>query len=286
MKGIWAAALTPVGEDLAPDSVRAVPYYRRLLERGCDGINLLGTTGEAMSFSAGQRATFMESVASSDLPKNQMIAATGGASLDDAVRLTKTAFECGFAAALIMPPFFFREATDDGIVAFFEALATRTAPPRGGILLYNFPRMSGVAFHAGLVDRLLGEFPGIIGGVKDSSNDAALQSDIIGRHPDLRVFPGSERDLLAAKARGAAGCISGSVALWPELARQAWTSGEATLADELTRRRAALDGLPFIPAVRRLTADFCGEAEWERAMPPNVPLTPKERRLLAQRISR
>jgi 4-hydroxy-tetrahydrodipicolinate synthase len=214
------------------------------------------------------------------------MAGTGAASLGDAFRLTRFAFECGFAAALVMPPFFFRDAGDDGIVAFFDALLSRTHAPAKRVLLYNFPRMSGITFVPELVDRLLAEFPDAIAGMKDSSNDARLQAEILERHPGQAVFPGSESDLLAAKRRGVAGCISGSVALWPELAEATFAGGDEAKAAELTQRRAELDGIPFIPAVRHLTAITRGDPGWERAMPPQTPLTPQQRRALRQRVRR
>ncbi len=279
IKGIWAAVLTPVDEQFLPDSSRAIPYYRDLLDRGCAGINALGTTGEAMSFNADARAHFMEALASSGLPVERVMAGTGAASLGDAARLTRHAFECGFAAALVMPPFFFRDASDDGIAAFFDALFARSEPPQKSVLLYNFPRMSGVAFHPALVDRLVALFPGIIAGMKDSSNDASLQSEILARHPDFAVLPGSENDLVAARRRGVSGCISGSVALWPELAAEVFAGNESA-AGELTRRRNGLDGVPFIPAVRYLTEKSRRDAAWERAMPPQQPLAAEAQRAL------
>ena len=167
-----------------------------------------------------------------------------------------------------MPPFFFRDATDDGIVAFFDAVFAKTDPPRRRVLLYNFPRMSGIAFHPDLVTRLLAEFPGVIAGMKDSSNDATLQSELRSRHPELVLFPGSESDLLSAKARGVSGCISGSVALWPGLARRAFDDGDEWLAATLTQARAVLDGFAFIPAVRYLIAKERNDASWARPLTP------------------
>lgn len=263
-----------------------MPYYRDVLERGCDGLNLLGTTGEAMSFSVKQRVRFMEALASSGLPADRMMAGTGAASLDDAVTLTGTAFACGFAAALIMPPFFFRDAGDDGILRFYAALFARTSPPPSRVLLYNFPRMSGVAFRPPLVARLVAEFPETIAGMKDSSNDARLQSEILEAHRGLSVFPGSESDLLAAKRRGDAGCISGSVALWPEVAQAVFRDEDDAQARRLGQLRAALDGMPFIPAVRYLTARQRDEPEWERSMPPQRSLTMEERRALRSQCER
>jgi 4-hydroxy-tetrahydrodipicolinate synthase len=275
IRGIWAAVLTPVDEDLMPDTSRAIPFYRELLERGCDGINALGTTGEAMSFAAAQRERFMDALASAGLSPKRMMAGTGAASLADCASLTRRAFDCDYAAALVMPPFFYRDASDDGIVAFFDALFARTNPPHNRVLLYNFPRMSGITFHASLVDRLLDEFPGVIAGMKDSSNDASLQTEILARHPELAVLPGSESELLAAKRRGVAGCISGSVALWPELAAAAFAFDDEARDEELTRRRNALRGAPFIPAVRYVTARIRRDTAWERPMPPQRPLSPE-----------
>jgi len=276
--GIWAAVLTPLDRNFEPDAPRAIAYYGNLLDRGCDGINALGTTGEAMSFDRDQRLRFMEALASSGISKNRMMAGTGAASLAEAVHLTRAAFDCAFAAALVMPPFFFREASDDGIVAFFEALFARTNPPPRRVLLYNFPRMSGITFHPALVDRLLAEFPEEIAGMKDSSNDPMLQARLLARHPDLAIFPGSENDLLAAAQRGVAGCISGSVALWPELAQAVFRDGDPLQARELTERRAVLDGREFIPVVRHLVAESTGDAGWERPMPPQRQLAPVEGR--------
>jgi 4-hydroxy-tetrahydrodipicolinate synthase len=285
IRGIWAAALTPVTTDFQPDAAKAIPYYRELLESGCDGINVLGTTGEAMSLSVEQRVRYMRSLASSGLPMARMMAGTGAAALDDAVELTRTALDCGFAAALIMPPFFYREASDDGIAAFFDTLLARAKPARKSLLLYNFPRMSGVALHADLVDRLVEASSDRIFGMKDSSNDARLQAEIIGRRPELAVFPGSESDLAEAKRRGAAGCISGSVALWPQLAKNAFESGGEAQASELNRRRAALDGVPLVGAIRYLVAALRSEREWERSMPPQEPLSVEQRERLDRALA-
>jgi 4-hydroxy-tetrahydrodipicolinate synthase len=284
IEGIWSAVLTPIDADLAPDTATALSHCRELLERGCDGVNLLGTTGEAMSFSVEQRVAFMEAMAANGLPMRRAMAGTGAASLSDAVRLTRCAFACGFAAALVMPPFFYRDACDDGIVAFFDVLLAQSNAPPGSVLLYNFPRMSGVAFHPDLVDRLLREFPGVIAGIKDSSNDPRLQAEVLARHRGLAVLPGSESDLLEAKARGASGCISGSVALWPRLAHEVFVNDDHAKGKMLQRTRAALDGLPFIPAVRYLSAALQKNSAWQRMLPPLVALTTLQREALERAI--
>jgi dihydrodipicolinate synthase/N-acetylneuraminate lyase len=121
--------------------------------------------------------------------------------------------------------------------------------------------------------------------MKDSSNDARLQAEIIGRRPELSIFPGSESDLAEAKRRGAAGCISGSVALWPRLAKNVFESGDEAQASELNRRRAALDGVPLVGAMRYLIAALRGEREWERSMPPQEPLSVEQRERLDRALA-
>ena len=268
LTGIWSAVLTPVDERYEPDTARAVDYYRDLLREGIDGINLLGTTGEAMSFAADQRLRLMEAVAAG-VPRERTMCGTGACALADTIRLTRAASELGFAAALIMPPFFFRDADDDGILRFFETLLSSTGPLRATIVLYNFPRMSGITFHPELVDRLIRAFPGVVGGMKDSSNDVALQREILARHPSLRVFPSTEATLLEAKAYGAAGCISGSVALWPQAAHAAYASGDTSAAGAIREARAALEGAPLIAQVRARVAAARNDDVWLRSMPPN-----------------
>jgi 4-hydroxy-tetrahydrodipicolinate synthase len=268
LTGVWSAVLTPVDENYVPDAPRAVEYYRDLLNYGIDGINLLGTTGEAMSFGRRQRLRLMEAVAAG-VPRERTMCGTGASALSDTVALTRAASELGFAAALIMPPFFFRDAGDNGIMRFFDALLTKAGPLRCTILLYNFPKMSGITFEADLVDRLMAAFPSAIGGMKDSSNDVQLQRELLARHPELRIFPSTEETLVDAKAYGAAGCISGSVALWPKLAHKAYADDDVAAAALVRERRAELAGRPLIPQVRKLVAQARNDEAWARSMPPN-----------------
>jgi 4-hydroxy-tetrahydrodipicolinate synthase len=267
LRGVFSAVLTPFDTDLRPDPRKAIPYYRDLLSNGCDGLNVLGTTGEAASVGLEDRLRFMEAIAA-PLPRERMMTGTGAAALADAVQLTRAAFDVGFAAALVIPPFYYRDADDDGIVAFFDALFERTMPPARSIVLYNFPRMSGITFHPDLVDRLVKTFPYIICGIKDSSNTLDFEREIHRRHPDLAVFPGSEVLLADARTDGFAGCISGSVCLWPQLAARVWTDGNPADVEELVALRNSLAGRPLIEAVRERTAQNQADATWRRSIPP------------------
>jgi 4-hydroxy-tetrahydrodipicolinate synthase len=209
---------------------------------------------------------------------------TGAASLQDAVQLTRSAFDLNFAAALVLPPFFFRDASDDGVIRYFDELLRRAHAPGKRVLLYNFPRMSGVTFHADLVDRLVAEFPEAIAGMKDSSNEPALQRKVVKRQPHLSVFPASEHALAEAKGYGAAGCISGSLALWPKIAARAF-AGEEEAAAKAAKLRGALAGPPLIPVMRYLTSKARRDDAWERVLPPLVALAPEERSALDARVA-
>jgi 4-hydroxy-tetrahydrodipicolinate synthase len=282
LRGVCSAVVTPFDAQFRPDAARAVRFYESLLERGCDGLNLMGTTGEAMSIAVEDRLHFMESVARSGLPLDRMMVGTGAVSLRDAIRLTQTALDLGFAATLVMPPFFYRGISDDGVVEFFEHFFDGLEIAGQRILLYNFPKMSGITFSAGLVERLLQNHPSLIAGMKDSSNDVALQSEILARHPDVLMYPGSELSLGDARKRGAAGCISATVALWPELAARVWRGDEPQQA--LTQRREALTGVPTVPAVRYLLCKQTGDESWLRCAPPLCALSEAEARLIGAKL--
>lgn len=285
VRGVWAAVVTPVDATFTPDAAKAISYYRDLLAAGCDGINVFGTTGEAMSFGVDQRCTMMEAVAESGLPMDRVMVGTGAASLDDATRLFALARRLDFAAMLVMPPFFYRDAGDDGVMRFYDTLFARVEPEAGSVLLYNFPAMSGITFTVGLIDRLVAAFPRAIGGLKDSSNDRTLQAAVLARHPDFTVLPGSEHYLAEAVAAGAAGCISGSVALWPELAQRVYLRGLSDDSRALAARRTALTGLPFIAAVRHAIAAQRNDESWRIPMPPLVELGAAERVELERRFN-
>ena len=142
-----------------------------------------------MSVAVADRLRFMEAVAG-DLPHEKLMVGTGATALHDAITLTKAAFSLGFSAALVLPPFYYRDISDAGILQFFDALVRAVEPPEGGVFLYNFPRMSGLTFHAGLVDKLLAAFPGTIGGMKDSFRTISNWSASCARvSPGSRYFP-------------------------------------------------------------------------------------------------
>lgn len=219
-----------------------------------------------MSVAVADRLGFMEALAPA-LPRKQVMIGTGAAALRDAITLTARAFSLGFAAALVIPPFYYRDIPDSGILRFFDALFAAVDPPQRGILLYNFPRMSGVTFHAELIEQLMQRYPGIIGGMKDSSNTLSLERELHARYPDFAILPGSEELLPEVLDENFAGCISGTVCLWIELAAEAWKNRDRMRAEEVARLRRQV-APPIIAHVREALARQTGSQAWLRSVPP------------------
>src|SRR3954468_11242795 len=160
LSGVIAAISTPVQEDGAPDTARAVKLARYLLDNGCDGLNVLGTTGEETSFSLDERKRVMTAYKDAGLPMQRLMVGTGAAAVSDAVALTRHAAALGFAGALVLPPFYYKGVPDDGLVAYMETLVQATAEQPVPIYLYHFPAQSGLPWHVELIKRLRKNFEG------------------------------------------------------------------------------------------------------------------------------
>src|SRR5919198_1684189 len=171
LSGVIAAIATAVDEQAVPDARRSVELARYLLDNGCDGLNVLGTTGEATSFSLAQRKAVMSAYAQARLPMERLMVGTGAAALGDALALTRHAAELGFAGALVLPPFYYKGVPDDGLFDFIAALVAGTADQPIPIYLYHFPANSGIAWPVALIKRLCDAFGNRIVGLKDSSGN-------------------------------------------------------------------------------------------------------------------
>lgn len=282
--GVLAATLTPVGTALGPDLERVVEHCARLLRDGCDGINLLGTTGEAVSFSVGQRLAVMRAIAGSGLPLERFMVGTGASALADAVELTAAAAELGFAGALVLPPFYYKNVGDDGLFAHFATLIERVARPSLKLYLYHFPALSGVPFTPAVIARLVDAYPETIAGLKDSSGDMAYADAVVAAFPGLDVFPSTEAILLDARRRGFAGCISATVNVTGRLAGMVWRANGSpdAAADQtaLTALRTTIAKRPLVPAIRHTAARLFADAALARMLPPLTPLGADDARAL------
>jgi 4-hydroxy-tetrahydrodipicolinate synthase len=268
MHGVIAAIATAVDPNGEPDSGRSVALARFLLDNGCDGLNVLGTTGEATSFSLEQRKRVMSAYAASGLPLDRMMVGTGAAASADAIALTKHAAELGFAGALVLPPFYYKGVPDDGLVAYVDAIMSATAARPIPIYLYHFPAQSGLPWHVALIRRLLDTFGERIVGLKDSSGDMDFARAAAGISPRFKVFPSTEAALPQARSGSFAGCISATANLNADLCARVWRSGDAAALAEAVAIRKLFDGKQLVPGVKALLAHIHGEPAWGRVAPP------------------
>ena len=268
LSGVIAAVATPIAEDGAPDLKRAVKLARYLLDNGCDGLNVLGTTGEATSFSLDERKAVMDAYKANGLPLHRLMVGTGAASMSDAIALTRHAAELGFGGALVLPPFYYKGVPDDGLFAYIDTLVKATAAKPIPIYLYHFPAMSGLPWHVTLIKRLLESFPTRIVGLKDSSGDMAYARSAAAISPDFAVFPSTEAALIEARQGAFAGCISATANLNADLCARAWREGDPVALEAAVAIRKLFDGRPLVSGVKALIGHIHGDPALAWVKPP------------------
>ncbi len=272
LRGVIAAIPTPVTSEGEPDLPRFLKLAETLLAKGCDGLNICGTTGEATSLSVAQRLGVMRAAAES-LPTDRLMVGTGAAALADAIELTKAAGGLGFRAALLLPPFYFKGVSVEGLVSFF----TRVLDASGiGIYLYNFPQLTGLPFKPDLVRALVKARPGRVLGMKDSSGDLAYARSIGNLGLGLDIFPSSEAVLLEARAGAFAGCISATASLSADSCAAAWTTGDADAHAHACAVRTIATAGPLIPRIKAALAAELEDSDLAHVLPPHQQLTPAE----------
>jgi 4-hydroxy-tetrahydrodipicolinate synthase len=287
LRGIHAAVATPFGLDGKPDPEQLKPYLQHLAQHGCHGVLLAGTTGEGPSLSVQERIGLFAAV-SRIKTSLVILAGTGAASLEDVVALTRAAFEHGMAAAVIIPPFFYKNADEDGLFAFYAEIIRRAVPGDGAVLLYHNPAVCGVGLSFGLVRRLFEAFPRHVVGIKDSSGDLEYARQLIEELPGFQVLVGDDRLLASALTAGGAGAITAVANVAPHLLRNVYdlyqqsaslTEAQAQLTDE----RCKFEGLPLAASVKALLVAR-GLIQSAEVRPPLRPLTASQQALLRSRF--
>jgi 4-hydroxy-tetrahydrodipicolinate synthase len=276
LRGVIAAIATPADANGEPDIARATRLARFLLDNGCDGLNVLGTTGEATSFSLAQRQRVMTAYREAGLPLDRLMVGTGAAAVADAVALTRHAAELGFAGALVLPPFYYKGVPDDGLAAYIDTIVSATAAKPIPIYLYHFPAQSGLPWHPKLVRRLLDAFGPRLVGLKDSSGDMAYAREVAAISPAFKVFPSTEAVLLEARGGAFAGCISATANLNADLCQRAWSRGDAVALETAVTIRKLFDGRALVSGVKALLAHIHGDAALARVMPPLAAFSPAD----------
>ena len=276
LDGVYTASLTPMRDDLTVDHEALARHCRWLMQNGCHGVVLMGTTGEANSLSVTERKELLERALSSGFPADKFIVGTGCSAFTDTLDLTLHAVNRGVRAVLVLPPFYYKKVSDEGLFSAFDTVIQRTADSRVRIILYHFPQMSGIAFPDALVRRLVKSFPSVVIGMKDSGGDFEHMERLCRTLPEFKMFTGTERYLLDILKNGGAGTISASANVTSGLCSgvfERWTEENLRpQQDFLSSVRGVLESQPFIPGLKGLFASVTGRAEWLNMRPPFVPL--------------
>jgi 4-hydroxy-tetrahydrodipicolinate synthase len=270
--GVVAAVPTSFDVEGAIDIDVFVEHSSWCLASGCDFLNVLGTTGEANSLSVLQRSKLM-TAAAAKLDGDRMMVGTGTPDLESTVALTKHAYGLGYAAALVLPPYYYKPVPEDGIFAWFVQLVQQTRETPIPIYLYNFPQLTGIEFSPALAEKLRHAFPERIFGAKDSSGKLEYAREL-AKISGFDVFPSNEATLADAARDNYAGCISATVNIEPKCSQLLWRNqGDALMLDVVRGLRQDVSAHPLIPAVKYLVAKRTGEPLWRRVLPPNSEIT-------------
>lgn len=278
--GVFSAVLTPFKDDLSIDLAAYLDHCRWLMAEGCDGIAALGTTGEANSLSLAERLTVLDALVGAGITGDKLILGTGACALPDAIALTKRAVALGAPHVLTLPPFYFKNPSEDGLYAYYARLIEAVGDAALRVYLYHIPQTSAVPITHELILRLRKDFGPIVAGAKDSSFDFENMKAMLELAPGFRVFSGSETLLLPLMEIGGVGCITAGSNIFPAAtakAYQVWRKDGASSAAkdaqaELTAKRKSLDGAPQIPTMKALIADARKKPEWKNVRPPFMPL--------------
>ncbi len=288
---LFVPVLTPFRTDLSPDSGRLADHCRWLLSQGA-GLAPFGTTSEGNSLNVAEKIGLLEALARADVDLRRAMPGTGCCALGDTVDLTRRALQFGCLGVLMLPPFYYKNVSDDGLYGWYDEVIQRVADPCLRIYLYHIPPVAGVGISAALAQRLVKTYPAIVAGMKDSGgvweHTHAVLDALAGT--DFQLFCGSEQILLKTLRHGGAGCISAianvNAAAILALCR-GWRNDDAEQnQDRLNAVRAAFEKYPVIAALKAALAHFRDDGAWRTVRPPLVPLPAAEANALVDDLKR
>ena len=273
INGVLSPVLTPFNSRLEPDVKRYIAHCQWLISNNV-GLAIFGTNSEAASLSVNERLTLTDALLAAGVPAARMMPGTGACSLTDAVTLTKHAADNGAAGCLMLPPFYFKGVSDEGLYAYYSEVIERVGNANLKVYLYHIPAVSQVPITLNLIAMLRKRYPDTVVGVKDSSgvwdNTKAMIDNFAKDGFD--VFPGSELPLTQALAIGGVGCISATANVNPAGIHAVYSARGTPEGAMLQARadviRKIFQALVMIPAMKRVAAEFSGQPEWKTVRPP------------------
>ena len=284
IKGVFSAAATPVNADLTPDHGALVAHSRQLLADGLHGVALLGSTGEANSFSAAERMAMLEAVVKGGVPAEALLPGTGLCALPETIALTRHALGLGVTKVVMLPPFYYKGVSDQGLYDAYSHVIDSIADDRLQVILYHIPPISQVPLSLDLIGRLLEKYPRTIAGVKDSGGQLDNMIAMVQRFPSLAVLAGADPLLLPLLQNGGSGCITATSNLAGKQLRTVFDKfADASAAAEveaaqkrIVALREASNSFPQIPTIKAMVARRYGAAGWVNTRPPLVRLSDEQ----------
>jgi len=286
-RGIYAAAVSPFNSDGTLNAPKLLAYCQHLMSPagGCDGVAPTGTTGEGNSIAMADRLALPGVFAEGGVDRDRVIFGTGASASGDCVALTQAAVDAGFMNVLVLPPFYYKNPSDDGLFAYYANLVEKIGTDDLRIYLYHFPQMSATPLSTDLVVRLRREFGAIIAGLKDSSGDFEQSRAFVtatgGVNEDFDVLPSSEAMLWDGLDIGTAGIISGSTNAFgakAQAALQAPAGAQRDAAMAIVKAARTMAGkYPLMSAMKTIEAWRSGDDNWLRMAPPLLALSAAQR---------
>lgn len=282
IEGILAPVVTPFRKDYSPDEKRFVRHCQWLLKSGCAGLAVFGTNSEANSLSVPEKRHLLEKLVEGGVPAASLMPGTGHCALTDSVEMTRAAVALGCAGVLMLPPFYYKGVSDEGLYRNFAEVIERVGDERLQLYLYHIPPVSQVPITLKLIERLLAKYPGIVAGVKDSSGNWENTKAMLDQFSKdgFDVFAGSEDFLLANMRNGGKGCITATGNINPgaiDRLYRNWKSADAdAMQAAISATRKIVQKQPMIPALKAAIAHFGSDPEWKTVRPPLVELTAEQ----------
>lgn len=284
VSGVFCAAATPVLQDGAPDQSAFNTHAKALIEEGCDGVALLGTTGEANSFSIGQRMRLLEGVIASGLDAKRLLPGTSQTNVADSVTLVRHAVDAGVKACVVLPPFYYKGVSDEGLFRFYAEVIEGVGSDDLRVILYHIPPIAQIGISLELTARLREAFPGVIVGVKDSSGKLESMQAFASAFENFSVLAGADPFMLPLLRSGGAGCITSSSNLIGAHLRVVFDNWfDAAQAEKVEAAQARINAwrdlsnaYVQLPTIKAMLARRRNHAGWTRVRPPLVELTEAE----------
>lgn len=280
LHGVLAPVLTPLRADLSPDTPKWIAFCKQLLADGCTGLAPFGTTSEANSLGIDERMEMLEALVEAGAPAAQLMPGVGTCAITDTAKLAAQAARLGCGGVLMLPPFYYKGVSEEGIFRSVAEVIERAGDSRLRVYIYHIPPIAVVGFSLSLIERLRKAYPQTVVGIKDSSGDWDNLKAILQNFPDFGTFTGSERFLLATLRMGGVGTISAMANIIPGKLRRLYdgylAENAGQMQEDLNAPREALRDYAPIPALKELMAQRTGDEAWRTVRPPLVNLSPAQ----------